>query len=136
MAKKFDKIFTEVIEKENKNKMTFPVNDYMEYNLLTESIYIDYFFTVKNYLESKFDLYYDPDRPPRKKGRVYYLKRRLSKVLIRAHAKQEALKILNALRCLYKVCYNFAYFIKYFIISIPAFFVLCYKLLMRNKNNS
>ena len=134
MAKKFDKIFTEAIKEEKKNKMEFPINDYMEYNLLIESIYIDYFFTVKNYLEVKFDLYYDPDRPPRKKGKIYYLKRRFSKVLIRAHAKQEALKILNTLRCLYKVIINIVYFIKYFIISIPAFFVLFYKLLMRNRN--
>ena len=90
---------------------------------------------VKDYLESKFDLYYGPDRPPRKKGKIYYLKRRFSKVLIRAHAKKEALTIVNALRCLYKVIYNFAYFLKFFILSIPSAFVLLYKLLMRNRNS-
>ncbi len=135
MAKKFDKIFTEAIKEEKKNKATYPINDYMEYNLLIESIYIDYFFTVKNYLETKFDIYYDPDRKPRRKGRLYYLKRRFSKVLNRAHAKQEALTILNALRCLYKILYNFIYFLKFFILSIPAIFVLFYKLLMRNRNS-
>lgn len=135
MAQKFDEIFTTSIKEEKKNKIEYPINDYMEYNLLIESLYTDYFFTVKNYLESKFDIYYDPDRPPRKKGRLYYLKRRLSKVLNRAHAKPEALKILNALRCLYKILYNLVYFIKFFILSIPAAFVLFYKLLMRNRNN-
>ena len=97
MANKFDKIFTESIKKEKNKKTTYPINDYMEYNLAIESLYTDYFFTVKNYLETKFDIYYDPDRKPRKKGRIYYLKRRLSKVLNRAHAKQEALKIANAI---------------------------------------
>lgn len=135
MANKFDKIFTESIKKEKNKKTTYPINDYMEYNLAIESLYTDYFFTVKNYLETKFDIYYDPDRKPRKKGRIYYLKRRLSKVLNRAHAKQEALKIANAIRCLYKVFYNLAYFLKFFILSIPAAFVLFYKLLMRNRNN-
>lgn len=135
MAEKFDKIFTEAIKEEKKNKIEYPINDYMEYNLLIESLYTDYFFTVKNYLESKFNIYYDPNRVPRKKGRLYYLKRRFSKVLNRAHAKQEALTILNALRCLYKILYNFAYFLKFFILSIPAVFVLFYKLLMRNRNN-
>ena len=135
MAKKFDKIFTDTIKEEKKNKVKYPINDYMEYNLLIESLYIDYFFTVKNYLETKFDIYYDPDQPPRKKGRLYYFKRRLSKVLNRAHAKQESLTILNALRCLYKSLKNFIYFLKFFILSIPAAFVLFYKLLMRNRNN-
>ena len=135
MANKFDKIFTESIKKEKNKKTTYPINDYMEYNLAIESLYTDYFFTVKNYLETKFDIYYDPDRKPRKKGRIYYLKRRLSKVLNRTHAKQEALKIANAIRCLYKVFYNLAYFLKFFILSIPAAFVLFYKLLMRNRNN-
>ena len=135
MAKKFDKIFTDTIKEEKKNKVKYPINDYMEYNLLIENLYIDYFFTVKNYLETKFDIYYDPDQPPRKKGRLYYFKRRLSKVLNRAHAKQESLTILNALRCLYKSLKNFIYFLKFFILSIPAAFVLFYKLLMRNRNN-
>lgn len=135
MAKKFDKIFTDSIKKEKEKKPSHPINSYMEYNLAIESIFIDYFFTVKNYLETKFGIYYDPEKKPRKKGRLYYFKRRISKVLNRAHAKQEALTIANALRCLYKVLYNFAYFLKFFILSIPAAFVLFYKLLMRNKNN-
>ena len=51
MAKKFDKIFTDSIKKEKEKKPSHPINSYMEYNLAIESIFIDYFFTVKNYLE-------------------------------------------------------------------------------------
>ena len=133
MAEKFEKIFKESIKKEKSNKQTL-INSFAEYNLSIESLHKDYFFTVKNYLETKFDVYYDPGKKPRKKGKLYYLRRRISKVLVRAHAKQEALLMMNAARSLYKSLVQFGYFLKFFIKSIPAFFVLFYKLLMRNRN--
>lgn len=133
MAEKFEKIFKESIKKEKSNKQT-SVNSFAEYNLSIESLHKDYFFTVKNYLETKFGIYYDPGKKPRKKGKFYYLRRRISKVLVRAHAKQEALLMMNAARSLYKSLVQFGYFLKFFIKSIPAFFVLFYKLLMRNRN--
>ena len=135
MGEKFSKIFDESIKEEKKKNTKYPVNNYMEYNLAIESLFKEYFYYCKNYLEAKFDIYYDPNRKPRKKGRLYYLKRRVSKVLNRAHAKQEALTILNAARTLYQVLKNLLYFIKFLIQSIPAVFILFYKLLMRNRNN-
>lgn len=134
MGKKFSQIFDEAIKKEKNNKTVYPINNYMEYNLALESLFTDYFYYCKNYIEKKYYIYYDPNKKPRKKGRLYYFKRRLSKVLDRAHGKQEALTILNALRSLYQALRHFIYFLKFLIQSIPAAFVLFYKLLTRNKN--
>ena len=56
-------------------------------------------------------------------------------MLNRAHAKQEAVTILNTFRTLYQIVYHFIYFIKFLILSIPAGIVLIYKLLVRNKTH-
>lgn len=132
MVKKFSKIIEDSIKSE-KNTVT-PTNDYLEYNLALETLHTDYYYYCKNYIEPKFGIYYDQDHKTRKKGRFYYQKRRLSKVLNRAHAKKEALTILNMFRSLAKSIYYFLYFLKFLIMSIPALFVLIYKLLTRNKN--
>lgn len=134
MAKEFSTIITNSIKEEQEKEYKFLDNDYMEYNLALETLHHDYFYYCKNYIEPKFGIIYDEDHKPRKKGRFYEQKRRLSKVLNRAHAKQEAVTILNVFRTFIQIIYHFLYFLKFLILSIPAFFVLIYKLLTRNKN--
>lgn len=133
MVKKFSKIIEDSIKSEKNTEIS--ARDYLEYNLALEILHTDYYYYCKNYIEPKFGIYYDKNHKTREKGRFYYQKRRLSKILNRAHAKKEAVTILNTFRSLIKSIYYFLYFLKFLILSIPAFFVLIYKLLMRNKNN-
>lgn len=136
MAKKFSIIFEKSIqaEKEKKKKNVEP-RDYLEYNLALETLYQDYCFYCKNYIETKFGITYDLDHTIKTKGKFYTLKKRIGGVLNRAHAKQEAVTILNTFRTLYQIVYHFIYFIKFLILSIPAGIVLIYKLLVRNKTH-
>lgn len=134
MASIFDNIFTDSIKEEKKKQLTYNYNDYIEYNFALETLFLDYYYYCKNYLEAKFGIIYSDDNDnPKQRGRFYYQKQRLSEVLNRAHAKKEAVVILNLFRTFYQILYHFMYFIKFLILSIPAFFVLIYKLLMRNK---
>ena len=137
MALTFDKIFVDAIKEAKKKKFNYTDNDYIEYNLALETLFLDYYYYCKNYLEPKFGIIYDENHDKTKqRGRFYYQKQRLIEVLNRAHAKKEAVTILNLFRTLYQILYHFMYFIKFLILSIPAFFVLIYKLLTRNKNNN
>ena len=134
MALTFDKIFMDAIKDEKNNKVNYLDNDYTLYNLALETLFLDYYYYCKNYLEPKFGIIYDKDHKPKQRGRFYYQKQRLSEVLNRAHAKKEAVTILNVFRTLYQVLYHLMYFIKFLILSIPAFFVLVYKLITRNSD--
>lgn len=135
MAKKFAEIFEESLSKERKITELSKNNDYIEYNLALETLYQDYYYYCKNYIEKKFGFIYEENKTVREKEKFYELKRRISRVLDRAHAKNDALTILNMFRTLYQIFYHFIYFIKFLVLSIPSFFILIYKLLMRNKSS-
>lgn len=136
MAKIFAEIFTNSIKEEKSKKIRYIDNDYIEYNLALETLYRDYYYYCKNYYEPKYGIVYEENREkPITRGRFYYQKQRLSEVLNRAHAKKEAVIILNLFRTIYQVLYHLMYVIKFLILSIPAFFVLVYKLVVRNKEN-
>lgn len=132
MAKKFTKIFEESLSKESKITEISKNNDYIEYNLALETLYQDYYYYCKNYIEQKFGIIYEENKVSKNKGRFYKQKRRIIQVLDRAHARKEALTILNVFRTAYQILYHIIYFVKFLLLSIPAFFLLTYKLITRN----
>ena len=133
MADKFSNIFENYIESNGKKVVISTDSGYTEYNLALETLYQDYYFYCKTYIENKFGIVYDRNLGIKKHGKLYKFKVRVGKVLDRAHAKKEAIIIFNVLRTLYQIIHNFIYFVKFLILSIPAVFVLIYKLLTRNK---
>lgn len=133
MADKFSNIFENYIESNGKKVVISTDSGYTEYNLALETLYQDYYFYCKTYIENKFGIVYDQNLGIKKHGKLYKFKVRVGRVLDRAHAKKEAIIIFNVLRTLYQIIHNFIYFVKFLILSIPAVFVLIYKLLTRNK---
>ena len=136
MADKFSNIFENYIESNGKKVVISTDSGYTEYNLALETLYQDYYFYCKTYIENKFGIVYDQNLGIKKHGKLYKFKVRVGRVLDRAHAKKEAIIIFNVLRTLYQIIHNFIYFVKFLILSIPAMFVLIYKLLTRNKRGA
>ena len=120
------------IEKNKKYEINLE-NNYIIYELALEALHTSYYHYCKNYIENKFDIIYSRNKKPINRNKIYYIKKRYSKLLNRIHAKEEAKIILNLFRTIYQIIINFVYSIKFFLLSIPAFFKLLYKFIFRNK---
>lgn len=131
MAETFQKEIKQYLKVEKQNNQEYKSN-YLEYELAIEALHNNYYYYCKNYLENKFSIIYEKEEKPVKRGRLYQTKKRLSKILNRVHAKEDAIIILNVFRIIYHIIRNVLYLIKFVILSIPAFFRLIYKLLVRN----
>jgi len=128
MVEKFSKIIEESIEKE-KNTKSKEI-DYLNYELALECLHKPYYFYCKNYIESKFDIYYDEDRV-HKKSKWSKRKRKINNYLIRHYAKKEASVILDFLRAIKRTIKELGIMLKFFIKSIPASIKLIYKLIFK-----
>jgi glycosyltransferase involved in cell wall biosynthesis len=122
------KIIDESIEKEKNTKVE--KTDYLSYELSCECFHKIYYFYCKNYIENKFDIYYDKDHI-RKKGKWSKRRKKINSFLLRHQAKHEAVVILDFLRAVKRMLKEFIIMIKFFIKSIPAIFKLLYKIIFK-----
>ncbi len=129
MIKNFEKIIDESIKEEKGKKKQF-IN-YASYNLSLETLHHSYYLYCKDYLARKFSIQYKLDEKNKKTTSNKFIDR-LKIVIDRSYAKNELNTILDCLRALKKTFKEFIYFAKFFVKSIPAFFILIYKLLTRN----
>ena len=132
MSRKFSEIFEKSLQKSIKDKSN--ENDYIIYNLALETLYKDYYYYCKNYIERKFGIIYEENGTSNKKGRFYKIKKKVGTFLDRIHAKNEGITILNLFRTIYQIIYHFIYLIKLIILSIPAILILIYKFIIRKRN--
>lgn len=132
MVKKFEKIYEEVINEEKDKKLE--LCDYTSYELAMENFHQLFYFYCKDYIERKFDIYYDENESVRSKGRFYALRVRIVNLLNRAHAKEEAQVIKTFFQHLIECTKEFFNMLKYFFLSIPAGLKMAIKILLRNHN--
>lgn len=131
MVSKFSKIIDTSIKKEEQTKSLN--NDYLEYNLALESLHKTYYFYCKNYLESKFNIYYDEEHKTIPKAKMSRQRQKISILLTRCHAKEDAKIILDFLRAIKRMLREFFIALKFLLKSIPASFRLIYKVIFRNR---
>ena len=125
MVKKFSKIIDDSIEKE-KNKNKKEELDYTTYELACESLHKPYFYFTKNYIVNTYGVAYEENRKFKKKA-----KGKFRTLIYRKYATQEANIILDFLRAIKRTLKEFIIMMKFFIKSIPAFFKLIYKLIVK-----
>ena len=131
MASKFTNIINSAIKKEKIIKRNVVSNN-LPYELALESLFIDYFYYCKTYIEKTYNIPYDEDKD-NQKVRFKNLKRKLGIFLDRHNAKKEATRILNCLRTFYHLIIDFIYLIKFILLSIYAVIILIYKILFNKK---
>ena len=132
MASKFTNIINSTIKKEKTIKRNVVSNN-LPYELALESLFIDYFYYCKTYIEKTYNIPYDEDKNNTHKVKFRNIKRKLGIFLDRHNAKKEATIILNCLRTFYHLIIDFIYLIKFIIFSIPSFFKLIYKIATNKK---
>lgn len=123
MIEKYQNIIEESIDKEKNTKKQD--NTYTEYNLALETLHKQYYFYCKNYLEQKFDIYYDYEEDSKNpkvkaKGKKFKIKQKVNKFLIKHNAKHEGTIIAYWLKSVKKVLKELFKSIKLFIKSIIA----------------
>lgn len=128
MVQEFSKIIDNSITIEKDTKKVD--NKYMEYNLALETLYTDYYYYCKNYIETKFNIYYDNTKEKRQKTKDFILRQKISTILNRYHAKEDAKVIIDCLRALKRLIREIFVFIKFFLKSIPATFKIIFKLII------
>lgn len=134
MIKSFEKIIDNSIKLE-KNTTSIK-KDYLEYNLAIEALHKQYYFYCKNYLESKFAIFYDYEEENLKpkvkaKGKKFKIKQKINKLLTKHYAKYEGNIIMDWLRSLKRLVKEALISLKFFLKSIPAGIKLIYKLLVK-----
>lgn len=128
MVEKFSKIIEESIEKE---KNTKPQEiDYLNYELALECLHKSYYFYCKNYIEAKFDIYYDENHI-HKKSKWSKRRMKINNYLVRHYAKKDATVILDFLRAAKRTAKEFCIMLKFLIKSIPASIKLIYKVIFK-----
>ena len=125
MVKKFSIIIDDSIEKE-KNKKAVKELDYTTYELACESLHKAYYYFTKNYIVNTYGISYEEHRKFKKKA-----KGKFSTLLYRKYAAQDANVILDFLRAIKRMLKEFVVMLKFFIKSIPAFFKVIYKLIVK-----
>ena len=123
MIEKYQEIIEESINKEKNTKKQD--NTYTEYNLALETLHKQYYLYCKNYLESKFDIYYEYEEESKipkvkAKGKKFKIKQKVNKLLIKHNAKHEGTIIAYWLKSVKKVLKELFKSIKLFIKSIIA----------------
>ena len=134
MIEKYQNIIEESINKEKNTKKQD--NTYIEYDLALEALHKQYYFYCKNYLEPKFDIYYDyvDDTTPVKvkaKGKKFKIKQSINKFLVKHNAKHEGTIILDWLRSIKRLLKELLVNIKFFIKSIFAGIKLILKIIFK-----
>ena len=132
MIEKYQNIIKESINKEKSTKKQD--NTYTEYDLALEALHKQYYFYCKNYLEQKFDIYYDYEEESTKvkikvKGKKYKIKQRINKFLTKHNAKCEGTIILDWLRSIKRLLREIFVNIKFFVKSIFAGIKLILKII-------
>ena len=134
MIEKYQNIIEESINNEKNTKKQD--NTYIEYDLALEALHKQYYFYCKNYLEPKFDIYYDyvDDTTPVKvkaKGKKFKIKQSINKFLVKHNAKHEGTIILDWLRSIKRLLREIIVNIKFFIKSIFAGIKLILKIIFK-----
>lgn len=134
MIEKYQNIIEESIN--NEKNTTKQDNTYIEYELALEALHKQYYFYCKNYLEPKFDIYYDyvDDTTPVKvkaKGKKFKIKQNINKFLVKHNAKHEGTIILDWLRSIKRLLKETIISIKFFFKSIVAGLKLIFKIIFR-----
>jgi len=124
MVKKFSNIIDTSIEKEKNTKIENI--DYTTYELACESLHKPYYYFTKNYIVNTYGISYEEDRKEKKKA-----KGKFRTLLYRKYAAQDANVILDFLRAVKRTLKEFLIACKFFIKSIPAFFKIIYKLIVK-----
>ena len=131
MVKKFEKIITESIKKEENTK---PIdNGYIDYNFAVETMNDAYYYYCKAYIESKFGINYEGKDKVKKKSNWSERRMKISIMLNRCYAKEDAKVILDFLRAIKRMFKELICSIKMFFKSIPAGLKLIYKLIRGNQ---
>ena len=125
MVSKFTEIISKSIKEEQKKKVIN--NNYMEYNLALESLHKNYFYYVKNYIETNYGIFYDYKKKPRKKGKMFQFRAKVGYFFNRIHAKEDAKVIIDCLRSIKRLLREIFVFLKFFFLSIISIFKLIYK---------
>lgn len=127
MAKKFEKIISESIKKEETTKVI--PKDYLEYELAIESLYQQYLdWFCKSYMATVYGVEYDPEKTT-KKTRWSTSKNKINRFLTRHYAKNEATVILDFLRAIKRLLKELVITVKFFFKSIIAGLKLIYKII-------
>ena len=109
-----------------KNKKAVKELDYTTYELACESLHKAYYYFTKNYIVNTYGISYEEHRKFKKKA-----KGKFSTLLYRKYAAQDANVILDFLRAIKRMLKEFVVMLKFFIKSIPAFFKVIYKLIVK-----
>lgn len=125
MVKKFSKIIDESIEIEKKTNIKETL-DFTTYELACESLHKAYFYFTKHYIVNTYGIPYEEDRKFKKKA-----KGKFATLLYRKYATQDANIILDFLRAVKRTLKEMFIALKFFIKSIPAFFKIIYKLIVK-----
>ena len=125
MVKKFSKIIDDSIAKEKNTSMKEQL-DYTTYELACESLHKSYFYFVKHYVVNTYGISYEEDRKIKKTAKGKY-----ATLLYRKYATGDANIILDFLRAVKRTLKEMYIALKFFIKSIPAFFRIIYKLIVK-----
>lgn len=125
MVKRFSKIIDSSIEKE-KNTSIKEQLDVTTYELACESLHKQYYYFVKHYVTNTYGISYEEDRKEKKKA-----KGKIATLLYRKYATQDANVILDFLRAIKRLFREGYISLRFFVKSIPAFFRLIYKLIVK-----
>ncbi|HIT23736.1 MAG TPA: glycosyltransferase, partial [Candidatus Faecimonas intestinavium] len=125
MVKKMAKVYESCIKEENNNKTKSKNIGYTIYELALEDFYINNYFYIKNYLESKFDIIIDIFHQQSKHYKTY---KKIAQFFDKFHARKQAKDILEFMRVIKNTIRSGIRAIKYFIKAIIACIILVFKL--------
>lgn len=134
MIKNISKEFIDIIN--NDSTKTNSV-DFLEYELALESLFPDYYYCTKNYIESKFNINYPPNKKQNKETFTSKIKSKCFNYCENKNVVKEGKNILNFIYLTYHISLglllkiiktlctfirDIIYFIKFLILLIPSVF--------------